>query len=261
MSADAEGSEPREPAGDAGDAPPAFVLAAGLGLRLRPLTDRVPKCLVPVGGMPLLHRWHRLLEEAGITTAYINLHAHAALVRDHLERLNTLGTVTWSAFEEREPLGSAGTLWTHLEMLKQHPDFLVIYADNASDVDLRRLIRWHRDNNAEATMMLFRAPDPTACGIATLDSEGRVVAFTEKPDKPASSLANGGIYVFSGGVLRGRLPPPVSDLALDVLPNLVGRIHGWEWPGYHRDIGTPQALDQVNRDIERGALAPRPPVP
>lgn len=238
----------------------ALVLAAGLGTRLRPLTDRIPKCLVPVAGRPLLDYWQEAFERDGIREARINVHAHAAQVRDWIEKRNAQGSVAWTIFEEPELLGSGGTLRSNLDWLEASDDgvFLVVYADNVSAIDFRALLAAHARRRAEFTMALFRAPDPRACGIATLDAEGRVAHFVEKPAQPTSSLANAGIYAVSRGALSGVLEGAgrsgVLDLGHDVLPRLAGRMHGFEIAGYHRDVGTPEALAAIERDVFAGAI-------
>ena len=234
--------------------PPALVLAAGLGTRLRPLTDRVPKCLVPIGGTPLLRYWHERFLRDGIPRALINVHAHAEQVRAFVAALTQEGPVHWSVFEEPELLGSAGTLRATLDRLEDGPDFLVIYADNVSAIDLAALVSFHRERRAEFTMALFEAPEPSACGIATLDGSGRITAFEEKPEHPLSDLANAGIYVISRGVVGSLLDDGSFDLAFEVLPKLAGRMHGFPIGGYHRDVGTPAGLREIEADVAAGVL-------
>ena len=241
-----------------------LVLAAGLGTRLRPLTDRVPKCLVPVAGRPLLDYWQDAFARDGLLDARINVHAHAEQVRAWVAARNAEGPVAWSVFEEPALLGSGGTLRANLAWLEGSDDgvFVVVYADNASAVDFRALLAFHRERAAEVTMALFDAPDPRACGIATLDAEDRIVDFVEKPSAPASTLANAGIYAVSTGALDEALAHAVPkgdvlDLGHDVLPRLAGRMHGFRIDGYHRDVGTPEALAEIERDVRAGALRAR----
>jgi len=234
--------------------PPVLLLAGGLGTRLRPLTDRTPKCLVPVAGKPLLDFWRELFEAQGIRDVIINVHAHPDPVHEYLEQRRG-GPVRWQAFDEPELLGSAGTLRETLPQLEKSPDFLVIYADNLSDVDLRDFVAFHRERRAEFSMALFETATPSACGIATLEPDGRISSFVEKPEKPTSRLANAGIYAIGSGVVGGLLDLESRDIGFDLLPMLVGRMYGWKLPGYHRDIGNPEALALAEADVEQGALA------
>jgi mannose-1-phosphate guanylyltransferase len=236
------------------DAPPrALVLAAGAGSRLRPLTDRTPKCLIPVGGRPLLARWRDALVRAGVREAAVNVHAHPEQVRAWIAAQGD-APIAWRVLEEPRLLGSAGALAALLPWLEQTADFVVIYADNLSDVDLGELVRIHRARGSSFTMALFDAPNPSACGIAELDAHGRVVAFAEKPTNPRSSLANAGLYVISRGVVGPLLADDAFDIGHDLLPRLVGRMDGVRLDAYYRDIGTPESLEQAERDVRAGAL-------
>jgi mannose-1-phosphate guanylyltransferase len=235
-------------------APPrALVLAAGLGSRLRPLTDRTPKCLIPVAGEPLLARWRDALARAGVKEAAVNAHAHADQVIAWARQQGS-APIRWRAVEEPRLLGSAGTLRVLLPWLEEAPDFVVVYADGLSDVDLGALVRTHRSGGHEFTMALFDAPNPRACGIAELDASGRIVSFVEKPAEPRSSLANAGLYVVSRGVVGPLLGPDAFDIGHELLPRLVARMHGVRVAGYYRDIGTPESLEQAERDVRSGVL-------
>lgn len=235
-------------------APPrALVLAAGVGSRLRPLTDRTPKCLISIGGRPLLGYWRDALLRTGVQHAAVNTHAHAEQVAAWIAGEGGAG-IAWHVLHEPQLLGSAGTLRALLPWLEAAPDFLVIYADNLSTVDLAELVRGHRARGSEFSMALFEAPNPRACGIAELDARGRVVAFEEKPAQPRSSLANAGIYVISRGVAGPLLDERCFDIGHDLLPRLVGRMDGVPLRGYHRDIGTPDALALAEADLRAGAL-------
>ena len=234
--------------------PPVLLLAGGLGTRLRPWTDHTPKCLVPISGRPLLDFWRESFEAQGISEVIINVHAHPEQVHEYLEGRED-GPIHWQAFDEPQLLGSAGTLRENLAWLEKSPDFLVIYADNLSDVDLRDFVAFHRERQADFTMALFETATPKACGIASLEAGGRVLAFVEKPDNPTSNLANAGIYAIRSGVVGDLLDRDSMDIGFDLLPKLVDRMYGWKLPGYHRDIGNPEALAAAEADVKRGAFA------
>lgn len=226
----------------------AMILAAGLGTRLRPLTDTVPKCLVPIDGRPLLDYWVDRLHEAGIREARVNTHTHADRVRAYLDRVNAEGRLTMAESYEPELLGSAGTIAANADLADGVDEVLIVYADNFSDVDLGRMLAFHRAHGDPFTMLLFRAPDPRSCGIAELDDAGRVVSFVEKPREPRGDLANAGVYVVSADAYREVAAQHAFDLGFDVLPRFVGRMRGWPWEGYHLDIGTHEALEKARRD-------------
>ena len=225
-----------------------IILAGGLGSRLRPLTDSLPKCLVPIKGRPLLDYWIDALAAAGVTAARVNTHAHAEKVREYITRVNASGRLRLSETHEPKLLGSAGTIAANVDLAEDDDDVIVVYADNFSDVDLGRMLAFHRDHGDPLTMLLFRAPEPSACGIAELDEHGRIVSFVEKPSEPKSDLANGGVYIATADAYREIAAMRAFDIGFEVLPRFVGRMRGWPWEGYHLDIGTPEALAKARRD-------------
>jgi histidinol-phosphate phosphatase family protein len=227
----------------------ALILAGGLGTRLRPLTDVTPKCLLPIGGRTLVDYWVECLVEAGISEARINNHAHAGRVRDHIQSVNSAGRLRLSEAYEPELLGSAGTVAANADLAEGADEIVIIYADNLSDIDLRPLLAFHRQHGDPLTMVLFRAPNPRACGIAELDEESRIVSFVEKPERPTSDLANAGLYVVDAAAYREIAAMEAFDLGFDVLPKFVGRMRGWVWGGYHLDIGTHEALECARREV------------
>jgi D,D-heptose 1,7-bisphosphate phosphatase len=227
----------------------ALLLAAGLGTRLQPLTDKVPKCLIPIGGRPLLDIWVECLAATGILEARINTHALAGMVRAYIDRVNAEGRIRLIESYEPVLLGSAGTVAANADLADDADLVVIVYTDNLSDIDLRPLIAFHRRHDDPLTMVLFRAANPRACGIAELDAEERIVSFIEKPEHPSSDLANAGLYVIDAAAYREIAMMEAFDLGMDVLPRFVGRMRGWEWGGYHLDIGTHEALDRARREV------------
>jgi len=219
----------------------AILLAGGLGTRLRPLTDTTPKCLVDIAGRPLLDYWFDALGRVGIRDVLINTHHLPEPVRRYIEQKNAQG---FRAVESFEPvlLGSAGTICAHRDWADDAADVLIIYADNLSDVDLGLLLESHRTGSTPVTMLLFHAPDPRACGIAELDNGSRIIRFEEKPAAPKSDLANAGVYAVTAAAWREIADMGAFDIGFEVLPRFTGRMRGHLHAGYHRDIGTMEAL-------------------
>lgn len=227
----------------------ALLLAGGLGTRLRPITDTVPKCLVPVGGRPMLDYWIDALERAGVDEALVNTHHLPDPVRRHIDQVNTTRNVTLSEAFEPELLGSAGTVTANRAWADGVDQILVIYADNLSDMDLGALGAFHASHPDPMTMALFHTPYPEKCGIAELDAQNRVTAFVEKPAQPKSDLANAGIYVLDADAWREIADMGAFDFGFDVIPAFVGRMRGYRHAGYHRDIGTHESLAQAEQDV------------
>jgi mannose-1-phosphate guanylyltransferase len=225
-------------------------MAAGTGTRLRPITNTIPKCLVPIQGVPLLDIWLEALAEAGIEEVLLNLHYLPGKVEDHLRAQPTPVRVVTSF--EPELLGSAGTLRAHQDWVGDNERFVVCYADNLTDFKVGELAYFHCERGATASLALFRAPDPSACGIVELDDMGRVTGFEEKPQRPVSDLANAGIYVFESAVLGEILGPAPQDIGFDLLPRLIGRAWGLPIEGYFRDIGTIEAYQRAQLEWNPG---------
>jgi D,D-heptose 1,7-bisphosphate phosphatase len=234
----------------------ALLLAGGLGTRLRPLTDTIPKCLVPIANRPLLDFWIDHLAEAGIREARVNTHAQADQVRAYITKVNSEGRLRLVESYEPTLLGSAGTVTANADLADEADQVVIVYADNFSDIDLRPLLAFHRAHGDPLTMVLFHAPNPRACGIAALDAAGRIVSFVEKPEQPASDLANAGLYVVDAQAYRQIAAMRAFDLGFEVLPRFVGRMRGWVWGGYHLDIGTHEALERARKDAAE-ILPPR----
>ena len=228
----------------------ALLLAGGLGTRLRPLTETTPKCLIEVGGRPMLEYWIDALEAAGISQMLINTHHLPDPVRAYIAKVNETRNVTLTETFEPELLGSAGTVTANRDWARDADDVVVIYADNLSDMNLSDLMDFHRRHNHPMTMALFRTPYPEKCGIATLGEDGHITEFIEKPEHPVSDLANAGIYVLERAAWEEIADMEAFDFGFDVIPAFVGRMRGFTHPGYHRDIGTHESLAQAQEDVK-----------
>jgi mannose-1-phosphate guanylyltransferase len=219
----------------------AVLLAAGLGTRLRPLTDVTPKCLVEVGGRTLLDVWLSAFASVGVDEVLVNTHHLHEQVERHLAR-RADGAPRVRTVHEPQLLGSAGTLVANRRALERDEMFLAVNADNLTDFDLRRLVAEHRRGGCLATISVFHAADPSRCGVVEI-CDGLVVGFEEKPAAPRSQLANAGIYAFSPAVLDLVEGPPPRDIGYDLLPKLVGRARAVTiGDAYFTDVGTTDAL-------------------
>jgi mannose-1-phosphate guanylyltransferase len=216
----------------------AFLLAAGVGRRLRPITDTTPKCMLPVGGRPLLGIWLDAFDQAGVDEVLVNLHHLPDVVRSYLA--GRTGRPRVRTTYEPELLGSAGTLAANRKWVAGEDFFLACNADNLTDFDLRSLIKVQREHDPTATLGVFRSPNPSAGGVVEADEGGTVTGFTEKPENPVSDLVNAGLYAFRPSLLDEIGQPP-RDIGYDLLPGLVGRARVVLVDGYFRDIGTPDA--------------------
>ncbi|MBD3233587.1 MAG: NTP transferase domain-containing protein [candidate division Zixibacteria bacterium] len=223
----------------------AFLLAAGLGTRLRPLTNEIPKCLVDICGKPLLQWWLEKLEAINIERTLINTHHLPQQVAEFAE--NYGGDIDIVLFHEPELLGSAGTVRENMNFVNDD-HFLIIYADNLTNVDLRGIIDYHSSKDAVFTMGVMEMPRPETRGIAVLNDNGIVVEFVEKSPNPPGKLANAGIKVASPELFAFLDDKTPLDFGFDIFPKMVGIMHGYELNGYLRDIGNPEDLKAARMD-------------
>jgi mannose-1-phosphate guanylyltransferase len=214
----------------------AFLLAAGHGERLRPITDSVPKCLVPIRGVPMLSIWLQACERIGIDEVLINLHAHADVVCDFLRTAEFKTRV--KVVVEPQLLGSAGTLRANREWVEADEFFWVFYADVLNCADLEGMLAMHRSHEMAATLGVYEVAEPKRCGIVTADADGVIRDFVEKPQNPTSNLAFSGLMIATTEVLDAIPPTTPVDIGFHVLPQLVGRMQAYPIKDYLIDVGT-----------------------
>ncbi|NCB92499.1 MAG: nucleotidyltransferase family protein [Clostridia bacterium] len=228
----------------------AFLLAAGFGTRLRPLTNTVPKCLIPIQGKALMEWWLELFAKHGISEVLVNTHYLAESVRDFISGWNIeVGFPMVTEFFEETLLGSGGTVAANRSFIGNDEEFLICYADNLTDVDLGAFQKFHKTHNGVLSMGLFHTGIPEQCGIAALDDTKQIIEFEEKPLYPKSNLANAGIYIARQELFH-YLPKTqgLLDFGKDVLPKLVGKMYGWEISDYLLDIGTLENYEKAKKE-------------
>jgi mannose-1-phosphate guanylyltransferase len=229
----------------------AMLLAAGLGTRLRPYTDKTPKCMMPIGGSPLLQIWLERLAAAEVEKFLVNTHYLEPQVRDFVASGPFASKV--ELVHEETLLGTAGTLAANLDFFAGE-DGLLIHADNFCEADFTDFIRAHRNRPEHClmTMMTFRTDTPSTCGIVELDDRAVVQAFHEKSSNPPGDKANGAIYILSSQLLRkfaGEYSC-LTDFSTQVIPLMMGRIYAWHCHDFFIDIGSVAAYERVKmRDV------------
>ena len=235
----------------------AFILAAGLGTRLRSLGLDVPKVMVPIGGKPLLEHHLELFRRQGIREFIVNLHYLPEKITDYFGDGRKFGvSITYS--HEPELLGTAGAV-KKMETDLRGGSFIVFYGDNLVRVDFAPLVEFHRARQAEVTVALFASPEPWTGGVVETDSNGRVLRFVEKPDRKqvSTNLISAGILVVEPRVLDVIPAGQFYDFGRDVFPKLLAErrpVYAMEPKAYIQDVGTPERLAKAQRDFEEGAL-------
>lgn len=234
-----------------------MVLAAGLGTRLKPITFKLPKPMVPVIDRPVMAHLLGLLARHGFTDAVANLHYFPQTIRDHFGDGSSYG-VNLQYNLEAQLMGTAGGVRAVREMLGDEP-FLIISGDALTDVDLTSLVERHRGSGGVATLTVKRVSDTSEYGVVLHDSDGRITGFQEKPhpDEALSDLGNCGIYVFSPEIFDYFPETEFADWAQDVFPALLAAdapfyIH--EITDYWNDVGSLSELRSGTFDALTGLV-------
>ncbi len=226
----------------------ALLLAAGLGTRLNPITNYIPKCLVPINGKPLLQYWIETLIECGITEILINTHYKYEMVESFIQTSKYKDKIT--LIYEEKLLNTGGTILKNKYFFNED-NFMVIHADNLCFADFKGFIKTHLKSNINIvmTMMTFKTSTPSSCGIVKIDKNNIVLDFFEKVKNPPSNLANAAVYIFRKEIFTylEEFNKENIDLSIEVIPKLKGKILTYFNNKYLRDIGNIEsyALSQI----------------
>jgi mannose-1-phosphate guanylyltransferase len=227
----------------------ALLLAGGFGTRLKPLTDKTPKCLVPVNGKPLLDYWLDMLIDAGIDRILINTHYLSEQVINHCNNSPFKGRI--DLIYENELLGTAGTLRFNQSYF-DGPIFLA-HADNFSIFEPKEFFLKHQNRSlcCSATMMTFTTDTPKSCGVVETNEMGELVGYHEKVQNPPGNCANAAVFILENECLHWlKELPDATDFCKDVIPLKFREFNTFHNTIYHRDIGTIDSLNQANIDYK-----------
>jgi mannose-1-phosphate guanylyltransferase len=233
----------------------ALILAGGEGTRLRPLTETIPKPVIPLVGRPFISFMIEWLRGHGVDDVVLACGFMADDVRAVLGDGGALG-VRLRYIEEPKPLGTGGALKFAEELLDER--FLMLNGDVLTDIDVTAVIEQHARTHATATLALYPVDDPSAYGLVRLNDDRSVSEFLEKPspEQIDTNLINAGAYVLERRVLDS-MPPAGTNVSIerDVFPTLVGDgLYGYAASGYWLDIGTPDRYLQATFDILDGSV-------
>lgn len=239
----------------------AILLAGGQGRRLRSITGKLPKPLVPLVGVPVLDRLLELLRRSGFTDVCATLCYRPEIIQEHCGDGSSYG-VHLRYRIETEPRGTAGAVRACSDFYCRD-DFLVISGDAACSFDLLQLYRQHQSSGAAVTVALYPDAEPLQYGLVLQDRQGYVRHFIEKPDWPhvVTDLVNTGIYIVSPRAMTYVPEDTPFDFANDLFPLLLAAdepILGVPMDGYWCDIGTPRAYYRCCLDVLDGRLSPAP---
>jgi NDP-sugar pyrophosphorylase family protein len=241
----------------------AIILVGGQGTRLRPLTNRIPKALVPVAGRPLLEHLLQQLADHQIRHVSIATTPHSRAIEERFGRGRPLGLDLTYTYETK-PLGSGGAValtaadWTE--------PFLVINGDIISDIDIGALVQLHAARTAVVTVALHNVTDPSRYGVVALGEADRITRFVEKPprqDAP-STWINAGFWLFEPTAVHQIGAQGFNRVEDDLFPRLAGHggaIYGFRHDGYWIDVGTPETYHRANMDALRASTSPHLTMP
>ena len=228
----------------------AVILVGGEGTRLRPLTARTPKPMLPLVDRPLLAYTFEHLAAHGVGRAVLSCGYLPTQIEAHFGASHEGMEVEYRV--EDSPLGTAGGIRYGAEG-RIDGTFLGMNGDSLRTADIGALLAFHREQGALATLLLTPVEDPTRFGLVRLAADGKVTGFLEKPrpEEIDTNLINAGLYVLEPEVLD--LVPPGKPVSIerDVFPRIVeqGRLYGLALPGYWLDVGTPESYLQAHRDV------------
>lgn len=236
----------------------AMVLAAGLGTRLRPITNNIPKPLIPVAGKPLIHYTLNLLKRHNIKEVMINLHYLADMIKKEVGDGSRFGIKVHYSYEP-DILGTGGGI-KKVEDFFSDGTFLVINADILVGLDLSDVVRFHQEKGAIATMVLRHDKDVDSYGAIEIDRDSRIREFLGKIDyqgPPLKKLMFTGIHVLEPEVLS-YIPSNISCcINRTAYPEMIKkgeRVYGYVMNGYWSDLGTPERYRQAEEDVARGKI-------
>lgn len=235
-----------------------MILAGGLSTRLYPLTRSVPKPLVPIAGVPNAAHLMRYLRAYGFDEIAINVHYLADAIVSALGDGSQYGVRLEYSYEA-ELLGSAGGVKKIQAFFDDEP-FVVIGCDEVTDIRLDRLLAFHREREAVATIGLVECDAVDQYGVVVVDERGKIVGFQEKPPKGTerSHLANTGVYIFSPEIFEKIPAETFYDFGKQVFPAMQEAgdpFYGFDARGaYWADIGTPSEYRRASYDVVRGAI-------
>jgi mannose-1-phosphate guanylyltransferase/phosphomannomutase len=228
-----------------------MVLGAGEAERLRPLSLKVPKPLMPVGNRPCMEHVLRWLARHGVREVIVNLYHLPEHIKKYFGDGQKFG-VSLAYSEEEELLGTAGGVKRASHFFTE--TFVVVGSDDLTDIDLGRVVEFHRKSGALATIAATEVEDVSEYGICETDESGRIKRYLEKPtpEQTFSHLANTAVYVFEPGIFDFVPSVERPDFSRHVFPLLLERgapFFALRRQEYWKDIGRPSDLLQANMDV------------
>jgi NDP-sugar pyrophosphorylase family protein len=237
----------------------AVVLVGGEGTRLRPITETIPKPLVPLMDRASLdhvldHLARHGVHEVVLSSSYLEETFHAFVQGRHGDP-----AITW--ITETEPLDTGGAIVNAFEEAGESETFLALNGDILTDLDLTAMVAMHRERGAVATIALTHVEDARPFGLVPTEADGRVIEFREKPSELVPGDINAGTYVLEPEALEGWPRGERASIERDIFPRLIadGRpVYGFVSEAYWLDLGTPEKYLQAHVDLIDGRVEGHP---
>jgi len=225
-----------------------IILCAGVGSRLKAVSNGKPKCMIEISGKPLIDYLLNDLHNANIKDIFINLHYNPESIKSYLgDGLKYNMRITYSF--EKKLLGTAGALNNFKKYIDD--DFIVIYGDTYRELDFSDMIAYYRKSGVFGLIALHTPDNPFDSGIVKLNNKFKIIEFIEKPPIntiPANNLySNAGVYIFNKQIFEYIIPETFSDFGIDIFPKLIKEqeLIGYPIKGTVIDIGIPERLERL----------------
>lgn len=234
----------------------AVILCGGLGTRLRPLTDTIPKPMIEVGGKPVLEHLILLCKKYGITDIYLAAFYLPEVIREYFGDGKNWG-VDITVSVENTQMGSAGALKLLEEKLDE--TFVVLNGDVLTDINIDQMYRFHREKGATTTVLLHESTHPFDSELVEMDIHKQIKNFLPPPKQGEkfNNITKSGTVIFEPEIFKFIPDNKVYSIEKDLVPNLISKgfpVYGYFSNEYSKDMGTPERLEQVKKDFESGII-------
>jgi NDP-sugar pyrophosphorylase family protein len=240
----------------------ALIMAAGYGTRLEPLTLAVPKPMVPIVNLPTMQHNIELLKRYGFRKVIANIHYYPEQIENYFGDGHDFG-VHLSYSYEKELLGTAGGVKRMADLIEIEDTFLILSSDALTDINLKRIVSYHKKKNALITVALAKVREVSQFGVVIQDKDGKIIGFQEKPkpEEAQSDMVNAGIYVIEPEILK-MIPDGFYDFGKELFPKLVEEkapLYGYPMVEYWNDVGGLDKYIRSSYDAMKGIVQIRIP--
>lgn len=224
---------------------PVAILVGGLGTRLRPVLNGVPKAMALIDGKPFLHYLLGWLERHGVRHVVLC----TGFLGDQISHYfgDRFGAVSLAYSHETRPLGTAGAIRNCISKI-QCDELMVLNGDTFCNANLIDFLAWHRITKAKASILLVRMNDVRRYGSVKMDPDGNIVQFNEKMKWSGGGYISAGIYLLPRIIFENLPENQPLSMEYDVLPGLIGEgLSGYKTASSFIDIGTPESYLEAHR--------------